>query len=65
VLAPLPLLDGGEVAALLGIGPGPGVGAALERLLEAQVRGEVRDAGEARARVAGWRRAGGALSDRC
>jgi hypothetical protein len=65
VLAPRPLLGGEEVAARLGIAPGPGVGAALGRLLEAQVRGEVRDASEARARVEDWRRAGGALSDRC
>ena len=52
VLAPVPLLAGEEVAVLLGTGPGPEVGAALRRLLEAQVRGEVRDAGEARALLA-------------
>jgi tRNA nucleotidyltransferase/poly(A) polymerase len=56
VLAPVPLLDGDAVAGLLGIEPGPEVGAALDRLLEAQVRGGVRDAREARATVAGWRR---------
>ena len=39
---PVPLLTGGEVAHLLGVEAGPGLGRAVEALAEAQVRGEVR-----------------------
>lgn len=46
--APPPLLRGEEVMALLGLPPGPGVGAALRALAEAQALGEVRTPEEAR-----------------
>ena len=39
---PVPLLTGDEVAHLLGVEAGPGLGRAVEALAEAQVRGEVR-----------------------
>jgi tRNA nucleotidyltransferase/poly(A) polymerase len=52
VLDPRPLLDGGEIGRLLGLPPGPRLGAAARRLLEAQVRGEVRSRGEAEALLA-------------
>lgn len=44
-----PLLSGEEVMALLGLKPGPGVGRALEALLEAQALGEVGSKEEAKA----------------
>lgn len=53
VLHPRPLLDGGEIGRLLGLPPGPRLGAAARRLLEAQVRGEVRSRGEAERLLAG------------
>jgi len=46
-----PLLDGHAIGALLGIAPGPSVGAIRRALLEAQLRGEVRSEEEARAFV--------------
>jgi len=59
-----PLLDGRAVMELLGVGPGPTVGAALKALAEAQALGDVSDRDEAEAyvrRIAaaqGWLRAG-------
>ena len=47
IFAPPPLLDGNEIRRLLGIRPGPPVGAAVERLRRAQVEGRVRDRAEA------------------
>ncbi len=44
---PLPLLDGREVMKALKLAPGPDVGAALERLREAQAEGAVRTRQEA------------------
>lgn len=44
-----PLLDGRAVMRLLGLAPGPEVGAALAALAEARAVGEVRDAAEAEA----------------
>lgn len=52
--APAPLLTGEEVMALLKIGPGPEVGAALRALAEARAVGEVSGAEEARAFVTAW-----------
>jgi tRNA nucleotidyltransferase/poly(A) polymerase len=49
ILEPKPLLTGDEIAELLGIAPGPELGAAARRLTEAQVRGVVRSPAEARA----------------
>ncbi|MBM3462926.1 MAG: HDIG domain-containing protein [Armatimonadetes bacterium] len=43
----VPLVRGDEAAALLGVPPGPRVGKLLERLLDAQVDGRVRDREEA------------------
>lgn len=43
LFAPRPLLDGHRIQRLLGVGPGPEVGAAAERLRRAQVEGRVRD----------------------
>jgi tRNA nucleotidyltransferase/poly(A) polymerase len=53
ILEPRPLLDGVEIGSRLGIGPGAEVGAAVRRLREAQVRGEVRTREEAEALLAG------------
>jgi len=58
ILAPPRLLRGEEIADLLGVGPGPAVGAADRRLREAQVRGEVTDREAAARRVAAWRGTG-------
>jgi tRNA nucleotidyltransferase (CCA-adding enzyme) len=41
---PAPLLTGKEIEALLGTGPGPALGRAIDALIEAQVRGDVRTA---------------------
>lgn len=46
-----PLLDGRAIGAIAGIAPGPRIGALRRALLVAQLRGEVRDEGEARALV--------------
>ncbi|SEJ79971.1 poly(A) polymerase [Deinococcus reticulitermitis] len=54
--APPPLLTGEEVMALLNLGPGPRVGAALRALAEARAVGEVASAQEARAFVEAWGR---------
>lgn len=53
ILDPRPLLDGVEIGRLLGVGPGTAVGAAVRRLREAQVRGEVSTRGEAEALLLG------------
>lgn len=60
LLEPRPLLDGDQVAALLGLAPGPRVGAALRALVEAQVQGTVTDEPAARSflRRGGWRHEG-------
>jgi tRNA nucleotidyltransferase (CCA-adding enzyme) len=42
LLDPHPLLAGDEIAQLTGLAPGPGLGVAVEALLRAQVRGEIR-----------------------
>ena len=53
--APAPqLLTGDEVMALLGLGPGPAVGRALDALQEEIESGEVTDAEEARAFLLDW-----------
>lgn len=49
IFAPPALLDGGQIAALLGLQPGPAVGAAVRRLLRAQVEGQVTDRAAAEA----------------
>jgi tRNA nucleotidyltransferase/poly(A) polymerase len=49
IFAPRPLLDGDEIARLLGIGPGPRLGEAVERLRRAQVEGRVDDRAAAEA----------------
>lgn len=53
IFAPPPLLDGDEVGRVLGIDPGPAIGAALERLRRAQVEGRVRDCAGAEAFLRG------------
>jgi len=58
LLAPRPLLSGAEAAALAGVAPGPGLGAALAALVEAQVLGRVESVEAARAFLAGRARAG-------
>jgi hypothetical protein len=45
---PEPLLTGNEIEALLGTGPGPALGRAVDALTEAQVRGDVKTAEGAR-----------------
>jgi len=57
IVAPRPLLDGFEAQQLLGIGPGPALGAALADLRRAQVEGTVRTKAEAEA-LLGRRRGG-------
>ena len=49
IFAPTPLLDGNEIGQLLGVDPGPRVGAAVEALRRAQVEGRVSDRAEAEA----------------
>lgn len=49
IFTPAPLLDGAEIQRLLGIAPGPRVGAAVELLRRAQVEGRVSDRAEAEA----------------
>lgn len=44
---PVPFLTGKEIASLLGLDPGPGLGRAVDALIDAQVRGEVRAKGGA------------------
>jgi len=58
LLAPRPLVGGEEAARLLGVGPGPRLGAALRALVEAQVVGEVTAVEEARAFLTRRARAG-------
>jgi tRNA nucleotidyltransferase/poly(A) polymerase len=43
IFAPPALLDGAQIGRLLGIDPGPAIGAAVERLRRAQVEGRVSD----------------------
>ena len=43
IFSPEPLLDGQEIGRLLGLPPGPEIGAAVERLRRAQVEGRVSD----------------------
>ena len=50
---PRPLLDGDEIGRRLGLAPGAELGAAVKRLREAQVRGEVRTREEAEALLSG------------
>ena len=57
LIDPPRLLSGEEVQQLLGIGPGPEVGAALARVREAQVEGRVRTRAEAVGIVTGLPRA--------
>ena len=47
IFAPRPLLDGEEIGRLLGLEPGPEIGAAVARLRRAQVEGRVGDRAEA------------------
>lgn len=47
LLTPRPLLSGDEIGRLLGLEPGPRIGEATRRLLQAQVRGEVTTRDEA------------------
>lgn len=54
LVAPRPLLSGAEIAAELGIAPGPQVGRLLEALREAQVSGAVRSAEQGRRYLACW-----------
>lgn len=53
ILEPRPLLDGDEIGRRLGLAPGAELGAAVKRLREAQVRGEVRTREEAEALLSG------------
>ncbi len=48
LVRPVPLLDAAAIGRLLGIGPGPELGAAIRRLVEAQVEGRVTTAEAAR-----------------
>ena len=43
IFDPIPLLDGDEIQSLLGIGPGPDIGTAVDLLRRAQVEGRVSD----------------------
>ncbi len=52
VLHPQPLLNGDEIQKLLDLPPGPAIGDLLKKLLDAQVRGEVKDRTEAAELVA-------------
>jgi poly(A) polymerase len=49
-----PLLNGDEVGALLGIEPGPAIGAAMRELAAAQFAGEVADREQAEAHLLAW-----------
>lgn len=51
---PRPLLSGDEIGALLGIEPGPPIGAAVRELLAAQFAGEVGDREGAEAHLLAW-----------
>jgi tRNA nucleotidyltransferase (CCA-adding enzyme) len=48
LVSPEPLLTGNEIEALLDTGPGPDLGRAVDALIEAQVKGEVKTAEGAR-----------------
>ena len=61
LLDPRPLLSGQEVAAHLGLEPGPELGRAIEALTEAQIRREVRTPGGARRLLARWSKMQGRL----
>jgi tRNA nucleotidyltransferase (CCA-adding enzyme) len=54
LLSPDPLLTGEEIANILEIEPGPGLGRAIDALTEAQVRGEVRTARRAERWLQVW-----------
>ncbi len=56
--APVPLLAGEEIAALLGLPLGPGLGRAVAALTEAQVRDEVRNRGGAVRWLQQWHESG-------
>ena len=58
ILSPPALLSGDEVQSLLGIAPGPAVGAALARVRRAQVEGVVRFREEAEGLLLAGRAAG-------
>ena len=51
---PVPFLTGKEIARLLGLDPGPGLGRAVDALTGAQVRGEVRSRGGAERWLRQW-----------
>ncbi len=51
---PVPLLAGEEIAALLGLPPGPALGRAVAALTDAQVRDEVRTRGGAARWLRRW-----------
>jgi tRNA nucleotidyltransferase (CCA-adding enzyme) len=54
LVRPAPLLSGEEIASILEIEPGPGLGHAIGALIEAQVRGAVRTANGARRWLRAW-----------
>ncbi|HEV8241774.1 MAG TPA: HD domain-containing protein [Thermoanaerobaculia bacterium] len=54
LVAPPPLLRGGELAAELGVAPGPWTGELLRALAESQATGEVRTREEALATACAW-----------
>ncbi len=58
ILTPRPLLTGEEIGSLLGLAPGPELGAAVRRLSEAQVRGAISTILEAKTLLAGTGRGG-------
>lgn len=49
IFAPRPLLDGNDIQRLLGVPPGPALGAAVDRLRRAQVEGRIADRAAAEA----------------
>ncbi len=61
LLEPRPLLSGNEIAAHLGLEPGPHLGCAIDALTEAQIRREVRTPGGARRWLARWSKMQGRL----
>jgi tRNA nucleotidyltransferase (CCA-adding enzyme) len=54
LVSPDPLLTGEEIASILEIEPGPGLGRAIDALTEAQVRGAVRTAQAAKRWLQSW-----------
>jgi hypothetical protein len=53
IVTPIPLLSGKDLIAM-GISPGPGLGALLERVREAQAAGEIETRQQALAQVEAW-----------